>query len=282
MNCICCDKNSMEIYQNDSYLKLPVYLCKNCKLYVTGKIEAEVKNKTEQLYKKPYWDERASENSINSDYTDIDSQDKRRQWISQCKYCELYLSNKKKILEIGSGPGQALFWFKNLGMNVNGIEPDKRNVELINKKLGMSVCKVGTAEDFETDEKFDIIWSSHVFEHVLKPKLVLGKLKNYLRNEGILFLEVPNCENSKILFESINNNPSTFHFSKFSLIKITEDAGYKVISCDYFRAAKKFEGAINKIIGKYLSFLKYNPYPYYPKILSSNTKGTDIRIILKN
>lgn len=43
----------MGIYQNDSYLKLPVYFCKNCKLYVTGKMEDEIKNKTEQLYEKP-------------------------------------------------------------------------------------------------------------------------------------------------------------------------------------------------------------------------------------
>ncbi len=65
-------------------------------------------------------------------------------------------------------------------------------------------------------------------------------------------------------------------------MKLAENSGYKIISCDYFRAAKFFEGVINKIIRKYLSFLKYNPYPHYPKILSSNTKGTDIRIILKN
>ncbi len=282
MNCICCEKNSMEIYQNDSYLKLPIYFCKNCKLYVTGETETEIKSKTDQLYKKSYWDERLSEKSINSDYTDIDSQGKQRQWISQCKYCKPYLDNKKKLLEIGSGPGQVLFWFKNLGIEVYGLEPDKRNAELINKKMGKNICKIGTAEDFETEDKFDVIWSSHVFEHVLKPKLVLKKLKSYLKDDSILFLEVPNYENSKILFESINNNPSTFHFSKFSLTKIAEDAGYKIISCDYFRAAKFFEGVINKIIRKYLSFLKYNPYPHYPKILSSNTKGTDIRIILKN
>jgi SAM-dependent methyltransferase len=148
--------------------------------------------------------------------------------------------------------------------------------------MGKNICKVGTAEDFETSEKFDIIWSSHVFEHVLKPNFVLNKLKNYLKEEGVLFLEVPNCENSKILFESINNNPSTFHFSKFSLSKIAEDTGFKITSCDYFKAANVIEGGINKIKRKCFSFLKYNPYPYYPKIISNNIEGTDIRIILKN
>jgi 2-polyprenyl-3-methyl-5-hydroxy-6-metoxy-1,4-benzoquinol methylase len=282
MECVCCEKNLMEIYQTDSYLKLPIYFCKNCKSYTTGKTDDERKNQTDLLYKKSYWDERLSENSINSDYTDVDSQGKQRQWISQYKYCKSFLSNKKKILEVGSGPGQVLFWFNNLGLEVHGLEPDKRNVELINKKIGKNVCEVGIIEDFETNQKFDIIWSSHVFEHVLKPKLVLDKLKNFLNKDGILFLEVPNCENSKILFESINNNPSTFHFSKFSLMKLAENSGYKIISCEYFRSAKLIEGGINKIKGKYFNFLKYEPYPFYPKIISSNTTGTDIRIILKN
>ena len=100
MECVCCEKNLMEIYQTDSYLKLPIYFCKNCKSYTTGKTDDERKNQTDLLYKKSYWDERLSENSINSDYTDVDSQGKQRQWISQHKYCKPYLDNKKNYLKL--------------------------------------------------------------------------------------------------------------------------------------------------------------------------------------
>lgn len=99
MECICCEEKIMEIYQKDSYLKLLIYFCKNWKLYVTGKTDNERKNQTNSLYKKPYWDKRSSENSINSSYTDMDSQGKQRQWISQYKYCKSFLSNKKNYLK---------------------------------------------------------------------------------------------------------------------------------------------------------------------------------------
>ncbi len=281
MSCLSCNEDLTNIYQSDSFLKLPIYFCKNCKMYITGKTDKERENKIKSLYEKSYWDERSSRNSIESDYTDVDSQGKKRQWISQYKYCKPHMSKIKKILEIGSGLGQVLFWFKNLGFEIHGIEPDKRNVQEINKKLNSNVCKIGVVENFEIDGKYDMIWSSHVFEHVVKPRFVLNRLRNCLLKNGILFLEVPNCENSKILFESINNNPSTFHFSKVSLVNIAKNEGYEIISCDYFRSPKIFEGVINRIFQKYLSFLKYNPYPYYPKILSNSIKGTDIRIILK-
>ena len=39
MKCVCCETNFMKIYQKNSYLKLPIYFCKNCKLYVTGETD---------------------------------------------------------------------------------------------------------------------------------------------------------------------------------------------------------------------------------------------------
>jgi len=65
-------------------------------------------------------------------------------------------------------------------------------------------------------------------------------------------------------------------------MKLAENSGYKIITWNYFRSSKIIEGDINKIKGKYFNFLKYDPYPFYPKIISNNTAGTDIRIILKN
>ena len=77
----------------------------------------------------------------------IDSQGKRRQWISQYSYTKKYLENKSNILEIGSGAGQTIYWFDQIGFSVTGIEPDARNVELINKKLTKSKCQAGFFED---------------------------------------------------------------------------------------------------------------------------------------
>ena len=248
MNCVCCDAE-MNLFSKNSYLNLPVYVCSGCKTHQTGNSYTITKEKTEELYKKAYWDERDSENSLNSDYTDIDSQGKKRRWISQYKYAQRFFPSERKLLEIGTGAGQSLFWFEEKGCDVTGIEPDKRNVDMINKKLIKGKCFEGYAENFELKEVFDIIWISHVFEHVLEPEKVLRKLRLMIRKSGILFIEVPNCENKQTLHDSVYDNPSTYHFSKNGLLSLAEKADYDILACDYLRSPTKAEGIINRVMG---------------------------------
>lgn len=276
MNCVCCNAEVV-LYDKRSYFELPVYICNSCKTYQTGYSEVVTKKRTEAVYEKMYWDERASENSLSSNYTDVDSQGKKRRWLSQYKYAQRFFPPRRQLLEIGSGAGQSLFWFEGNGFQVTGIEPDRRNVELINAKLKDGKCIVGYAENFESEEMFDIIWISHVFEHVVEPENVFKKLRQRLREDGILFIEVPNCENMQILHESIYDNPSTYHFSKNGLLSLAKKTGYEVLCCDYFRSPTLLEGAINRVMR---NFPKINPYRYYPKILCDN-KGTDIRLIMR-
>jgi len=277
MVCILCS-GMVEPYAPTSYMELPVYYCRKCDLYATGNSEPEIKKKLFENYKEAKWI--GTEHyrvMLQEDYTDSESQGKRRQWVSQYAYCKQFLKEHKKLLEIGSGAGQTLYWFDKEGFFVTGIEPDKHSVESINKKLNHGRCMEGFAEDVFPDDKFDIIWLSHVFEHLIRPDIFLEKCKNHLNNNGIIFIEVPNCENRLVLQASIDE-PSTFHFSKKSLEDLSTSKKLQVIKCDYLRSAKPIEGAINKLLKK---ILNRNFYPYYPKIITDKSYGTDIRIILK-
>lgn len=276
MNCLICDSFLVEKYSENSCMGLPVFRCPGCNLWITGNSVDEVKKSADHIYSKEYWDDRESESAIKSNYTDPNSLGKRRQWISQTKYCKEFLKNTKTILEIGSGPGQTLYWFSD-NYDVTGIEPDNRNVEMINKKLKRGRCITGFIEETEIVGKFDLIWISHVFEHLVKPLELLKRLQSNLTTNGVIFIEVPNCENHAILHSSIVNHPSSFHFSKESLIALMLKSGYQVKKCDCFRAPTKIEGIINKIYNK---FGLKSPFPFYPKIISDKKIGTDIRIIV--
>lgn len=280
MICVGCENSSFIKYSNSSYLGLPVYCCKNCELYVTGSSENEIRQLSEKLYQDEYWRERKSIDSIDSNYEDDFGKYRRNQWLSQVSYCDLFLKNKKTLLEIGSGAGQALIWFEENGFNVTGIEPDKRNVDLINKKLknGKSIC--GFLENIQLEEKFDIIWLSHVFEHLVRPDLLLKKCKSLLNSGGIIFIEVPDCSNNKILKSSIMDNPSTFHFTKKAIMKMAEQADMTVKRCDSLRFSSKNERTVKRIKTKYLNFIPIRIYPYFPFHITNKKNGDSVRIIL--
>ncbi len=276
--CIVCDNTELSKYTDNSGLGLPVYQCKQCKLYFTGNSESTIKEKTSTLYHGQYWDERKAEFSFKSDYIDPDSQSKKRNWISQYAYCKSYFKDKKTLLEIGAGAGQASFWFEKEGFFVTAIEPDERNVKLINEKLTSGHCTQGFIEDIEIEGKFDVIWMSHVLEHLVRPDYFLKKIKENLQENGIFFIEVPNCENASMLEASINE-PHTFHFSGSTLLNLAKNSGYKIECCDFFRPATIIEGGLNKIIKN--TGIKIEHFACYPRIKTSNKKGRDLRLIIR-
>ena len=46
------------------------------------------------------------------------------------------------------------------------------------------------------NEKFDVITSFQVLEHVENPKIIMRKIKKILKNNGILYIEVPDAKAS--------------------------------------------------------------------------------------
>lgn len=280
MECIICKNSSLKEYSKKSYFNQPVFYCSDCDLYVSGSSENEIKQISEKLYQDEYWRERKSIDSINSNYEDDFGQYRKNQWSSQVNYCNFLLKNKKTILEIGSGAGIALTSFDKSGFDVLGIEPDRQNVELINKKLQKGKCVPGFLEKISLDQKFDIIWMSHVFEHFIRPDQLLERCKSLLKENGFIFIEVPDCSNLKILKESINENPSTFHFTEKSLKKLSENLGFQIKKCDSLRFYTITERRIKKIQKKYFDFFPFKIYKYYPFFITKKNNGELIRIIL--
>lgn len=274
--CISCDFSDFDYYNENLTLKLPMYVCKNCKLYVTGTSQKEIDEKIKHLYDEDFWKTDLKE-VLESNFTDPNSRGRIRLWRSQKKYCKEILKNSKTILEIGSGHGEAIYNFDKIGYKVTGIEPDKKNVNIINKKLKNSICIVEKAETFSFDKKFDIIWLNHVFEHLPKPIEFLKKFKSFLNESGFIFIEVPSVEKIHD-FRRFTGTPHAYNYSKQSLINISKKADYKIVKCDYFRPPTLFEGAINKLFNK---FLKKDFFEFYPKILANNENGDSIRIILR-
>jgi len=254
-----CGNTQKEIKNQISYYKQPVFSCTSCSLISTGDGSID----TKKFYASQYWDERNT--NLTPDYTDVDSQGKYRNWLSQYKFCKK-LENKKTILEIGGGQGQASFWFEKYGFNVTVLEPHKRNTELYKLKGKIINAFI---EDFDTKEKFDVLWMSHVLEHIERPDVFLQKAKKWINKGGIFFIEVPNCEHAETLSASISE-PHLWHFTKHTLGKLLQKFNYNIERVGIFRPATTLEGMLNKV----------KPFKYYPRIQTTEKLGRDLRFIV--
>ena len=270
MKCILC-KHDLQIFSESSFFGSFVYKCDTCNFFINDETEESMKKRLVSLYKKNYWD-KAEHDSILSGYKDTDSQGKRRNWVSQYAYTESMI-NGKKILEIGVGTGQTIFWFEQEGFDVEGIEPDGESVRLVNSILKKGRVTESTIEDFNTKKTYDVIWMSHVLEHIINPINFLKKIQENLKTNGIFFIEVPNCENSKMRNVSIQKTPHVLHFTVKSLSKMVRLADYEIIKCDTFSPATKIEGLKQKIFK--------NSFEFYPRIQCASDKGKDLRIVLR-
>jgi SAM-dependent methyltransferase len=100
--------------------------------------------------------------------------------------------NRRRILDVGSGPGFFLQNGKNRGWSTLGIEPSTRAAAHA-KSLGLDIV-----EDFLSPAtapqlgKFDVVHLSEVLEHIPDPAALLRLVHQLLNPGGLIYVEAPN------------------------------------------------------------------------------------------
>lgn len=106
------------------------------------------------------------------------------------------LKENDKILEVGSNDGYFLEKFRKKNFKyVYGIEPSS-DVYKISKKKGLKVFNdffsySSVKKNFKLTNKFDMIFSRHVLEHISDLSFFFKQLNMSLKKNGHLVLEVP-------------------------------------------------------------------------------------------
>lgn len=97
-----------------------------------------------------------------------------------------------RLLEVGPGQGLFLWWARQRGCEVFGVEPSPEFCRVLTE-AGLPHLQ-GNLEDVrrETHGRFKIIFMSHVFEHFYDPNETLEKCRELLFDGGVLAVEVPN------------------------------------------------------------------------------------------
>jgi SAM-dependent methyltransferase len=99
---------------------------------------------------------------------------------------------RRRLLDIGCGPGFFLKTAKELGWTVQGLEPSRAAAEHA-RKLGLHVVEdIFNASTAGTLPRFDVVHLNNVLEHVPNPLDAVRLARDLLTPSGLLCLNVPN------------------------------------------------------------------------------------------
>jgi 2-polyprenyl-3-methyl-5-hydroxy-6-metoxy-1,4-benzoquinol methylase len=156
---------------------------------------------------------------------------------------------KLNLLDIGSGEGFCIKYFKDKNWNVTGCDYSDFGIKAHNPDYVNDIL-VG---DIYTHLKnlagksmhFDVLWLDNVLEHVLEPLQLLKICKSLSYNTSILIIEVPNdfsLLQEKLYEQKMINNKFWIavpdhisYFNKDGLINICREAGWnkKTVLSDF-------------------------------------------------
>ena len=206
--------------------------CTNCKMvYVNPRLKDDI---IRDIYKKNYF--------IKKDYSFSDFgygnyeltnylRDKTfNSWYAE--FAPFLLVHQGKAMDVGCATGRFLNILKNKGWDTNGIELD---VDIYNALIakGFRVKNI-PVEDYELNERYDLITLFDVIEHITHLDDCFKKLNLMLSDKGSIVMVTPNIASiqKKIFGRKWFQFKPWEHISYFSpetMQRLAEKFGFKII-----------------------------------------------------
>ena len=104
---------------------------------------------------------------------------------------QFYAKKNDLFLDLGCGSGVSLIQAQHLGANPFGLEADP-NVKKIAKKLNLNIFNGDLEDSPFKNICFDLIVLNQVIEHIPDPDILLKRLTNNLKKNGMIIISIPN------------------------------------------------------------------------------------------
>jgi SAM-dependent methyltransferase len=156
-----------------------------------------------------------------------------------------------------------------------GIEPSPTLSEIAREKWGIHVFTGFLKDNDSPDAFFDVITMTDVFEHMRRPLEELGYVRRLIKDDGLLFIKVPNGAFNLLKLYSYRGFLHRFHFphdvfrdifdsrehvvhyTQKTMIKMLHKAGFQPI---VFQVAPPVQiPAWRSLVGEYFQY----PTPWF-------------------
>lgn len=162
------------------------------------------------------------------------------------------------ILDVGCASGATMKYLFDLGAeDVKGIDISKESLDAA-RKSGLDVYEIDlNVSPLPFEEKyFDTIILADVLEHLVDPWTVLLKMKEYLKDDGVIIISLPNIRNYKVLKRLIFQDRWDYEdqgildkthlrfFTDRTAKEMITNSGFKVVGTSY----SGYKGIFNSVL----------------------------------
>ena len=164
-------------------------------------------------------------------------------WIISTFLSNVQISNETKVMDFGAGVGTlAKIFFEVTGLKPECVEIDPEQRELIEKRGFKSYSGLD-----QISEKYDLIFTSNVLEHIEDDVKTLSDIKLKLVNSGSLVIFVPAFE---AIWSSMDMRVGHYRrYKKESLLRKLERSGYTVKHIRYYDSLGFILSFVFKYVG---------------------------------
>jgi len=120
----------------------------------------------------------------------------------------------ESFLDVGCGVGHYLELARNHFQQLYGVEPSESSANIATAK-GFRITHDYFQEQLSFGTKFDVITMIEVLEHIDRPLELVKLASTFLKEDGILLIEVPNGQ--RIVSNQLFYNLCTDHIQYFSI-----------------------------------------------------------------
>lgn len=229
--CLLCESEDWYDYCSIENKKYSVVICRSCSFTELNPkpTEDELNKFYSELYRKKY----SNQNEVTEDVIAYE-QLRANRIVTVIK--EYFKNSYSNILDIGCSSGTLLKNISNLSLKpvLYGIEMnDNYRKYIINNKIADKdkISNDDINEYYKDKEnKFDFISIVHVLEHLRHPKKTLESIYKLLKDDGIMYIEVPNLKtpynNLKKEYFAIYH---LYYFTEKTLRYLLEITGFEII-----------------------------------------------------
>ncbi len=211
------------------------------------------------------------------------------------------IKSNSKILEIGCSTGYFTKILKEkYNCAVDCIEIDKEAAKkaerYCNKIVIADIESLNFSENFDKNY-YDIIILADVLEHLKNPENILEKIRDYLKDDGILLISIPNITHASIALNILDgkweykpigllDNSHLRFFTKQSFLNLLEEKGYcplKIKRVIINPWDTEFKTSYEKYPKEVISYIEksnpdYNTYQFVIKAAKFNEKTKILKL----